>query len=352
MYTNKTISNFYILGIIAAIGIPIIFSLLYYVDFETVKSPAPFYKNHYMLDKWGMDVKVWNIDRQRDFAIGDKLLFYINYTKTNEILEIYPSVYLEVGQHIIWKKDVREFDKISYLLNNSTIYSQIIQLNQTGRMVFGFDTQYIENKTENLSIVKAFHDKIPIDVRNISELEQKNASRVVYQGLIASSIIGSVTIIALIANSRISKNQSTILNEQKEIMKNESKFQMVEKRLAAYGSLLNFLRVCEKRAKGWGKGNLKHTHALEMPNGPSEFREIFHKNYYLFSEKVNEAYHTIIELDEDLELAPKKEALPDTPNTRMTDMPLSLNLKELQNIVENDYNKLKEESSKLSGHEY
>lgn len=352
MTTQQTISKFHILGIFVALSIPISFGILYYSDFEISKSRVPFYMEESPGGTLSMDVKLWNMDRENEFAIGDKLLFRVNYTKSDKILEVHPSIYLDLGGQTLWEKEIKEFDKISYFRNNSTIYSQIVELNQTGMMVLGFNTHYTENKTNNLSLVKVFNARIPIDVKNISEIEQKEARKVVYQGLIASSIIGSATIIALIANSIISKKQSIILDEQKEIMKNNTKFQIVEKRLAAYGSLVNFLKSAEKRAKGWGASDKTMSHALEMPNGPEELKELFRRNYHLYSEKVNELYHQIVESDKDLELAPKREALPDKPNLRMTDMPLSLKLTELQTAAVENYQELKNEFLVLTGHIY
>lgn len=348
----KTISNFHILGIIIALSIPITFGLFYYADFEISKSRVPFYMENYPNETLSMDVKLWNMDREKEFAIGDKLLFNVNYTKSDKILRVHPSIYLDLGGQTVWEKEIKEFDKISYFQDNSTIYSQIVKLNQTGMMVFGFNTHYTENKTDHLSLVKVFNARIPIDVKNISEIEQTAARKVVYQGLIASSIIGSATIIALIGNSIISKKQSNILEEQKNIMGNDLKFQIVDKRLAAYGSLQNFLQSAERRAKGWGGKDFKDSHVLEMPNGPEELREIFGKNYYLYSQNVNAEYHKIIEEDKDLKLAPKRQTEPEQSHISITDMPLSLKLTELQEMVKKEYSMLKNEFFELSGHKY
>ena len=52
------------------------------------------------------------------------------------------------------------------------------------------------------------------------------------------------------------------------------KLHEIEKRLTAYGELLNILRTAEERGKNWGNSS-EHPHAFERPYGTEEFKKVF-----------------------------------------------------------------------------
>ena len=192
--------------------------ILYIVDFGSPPTYGVILDQKIYVGDYLADIKVFNNVRKENIVLGDEIIFQVNYTKRPDVIDLFPNLFLEVGRERIWEKAIKEPDIFSK--ENSRFYSYNFKLNQTGLIKFGFYTTIFKDTgggTSSLGFVS--HDDIPLFVETLSEVQQRDANIVVRQGLIVSSIVGTVTLVAIILNSRISNRQAKVLEEQKKIMK-------------------------------------------------------------------------------------------------------------------------------------
>ena len=122
---------------------------------------------------------------------------------------------------------------------------------------------------------------------------------------------------------------------------NRTALQTIEKRLEAYGTLLNFLQSSKSRGKNFDKNSENKPHLLIIPQDRDKLLEIFQKYRYLFSLKLIETFQNLIKNDKDLYLASR---------TREDDWYQLFDLLEMEQIVQTEFQNLQSEHRHLTGY--
>lgn len=119
-------------------------------------------------------------------------------------------------------------------------------------------------------------------------------------------------------------------------MEKTRRFEELNKKLEAYGSLIIFLNAAKKRGEHW---NLeKYPYSTVRPEGTTKFQDVFEKNYHLFSTELIQEYLAIIGKDKHFRLVEKPKEKEYT-----TSHHFSMNLTKKHEIANREFQKLKKE---------
>jgi len=157
-----------------------------------------------------------------------------------------------------------------------------------------------------------------------------------------TSVAIAVTISAIITAALYFYKEKKI--EPKRWKKNAKKDSM-EKRLFAYGSLVNFLQEAEKRGKNFIKADSPNKkYLLLFPGDETEFHKIFQGNHYLFSPATRDQYLEILQNDDDLMFSKKKWKKDQSSWYEVFDF------SDLHQLAEDEYNDIKIDYEELIGY--
>lgn len=164
------------------------------------------------------------------------------------------------------------------------------------------------------------------------EPEQTQEGFPIDSAIVAAIVSGSIVIAFLIYKEKK-------LEPQK--WKNNAKLQTIEKRLEAYGTLLNFLQSSKSRGNNFGKNSENKSHLLIIPQDRDKLLETFQKYRYLFSLKLIENFQNLIKNDKELYLASK---------TQEDDWYQLFDLSEMEQIAQTEFQNLQSEHQDLTGY--
>jgi len=123
--------------------------------------------------------------------------------------------------------------------------------------------------------------------------------------------------------------------------KKNTKKELMEKRLEAYGSLLNFLEASEIRGKRWNKEETGgKNHLLIFPGDGNEFTKIFSQNRHLYSLEIIKKYQQVLKEDETYLFSKKPWGQDEKGWYELFD------LKDIHQLIEKEFNSLKDEYEK------
>ena len=168
------------------------------------------------------------------------------------------------------------------------------------------------------------------------EPEETHEGFPIDSAIVAAIVSGSIVIAFLLYKEKK-------LEPQK--WKNNAKLQTIEKRLEAYGTLLNFLQSSKSRGSNFGTvpevDSEKKSHLLIIPQDRDKLLEIFQKYRYLFSLKLIENFQNLIKNDKELYLASK---------TQEDDWYQLFDLSEMEQISQTEFQNLQSEHQNLTGY--
>lgn len=242
----------YVIAIVVAIALPGSLLMSYLIEFE-LNQPLEFpIIQQGEIDEMTAHFTLYNNVRAKGVAQGDELVFFSKYIRDPEKFSPRPIIYLEVGGQKIFEETLKPDEPRSSLDPEAVHFYKKIMINQTGSTVFGIDTEYFKiTGGEYNKKVKQFHSRYPFLVKSLSEIEQRESLRIVWIGLISSSIIGGTTVIAITINSKISRSQSRTLEEQKNVMRDNAKKQnailkeqnKISKKHIEYLAMLEIMKI-------------------------------------------------------------------------------------------------------------
>lgn len=122
--------------------------------------------------------------------------------------------------------------------------------------------------------------------------------------------------------------------------KKNAKLETIEKRLEAYGTLLNFLQSSKSRSRHYSKDS-ENQYLLIIPQDRDNFLGIFQKYRYLFSSKLIETFQQVIDNDTNLYLSPK---------TQQNDWYQLFDLSAMEQTVQAEFQELQNEHKNLTGY--
>ena len=166
------------------------------------------------------EISITNPNRGYGVAPNDELIYYAIYDIKSEDVELLNPI-IEIKFR---EKPIKSFELTDWMMTQDglRLYHEPILIDDLGYTVITYSTEYHIPK----SFVTVEHERKVVVVKTISELQQEKIEKISNNAFIVTAIIGSITAIAILGTVFIAKNNSRLLEEQKNIMRESSENQI------------------------------------------------------------------------------------------------------------------------------
>jgi len=215
----RGISKWGSLASLVITGLIVIIVIMYFDDyFES--SRTVFVSKKIENDFFTAEISIINRDRGYGVAPNNELIYYATYDiKSEDVLWLNPIIEIEFRE-----KPTKSFTLTDWMITQDGLrwYREPILIDDLGFTVITYGTKYhVPN-----SFVTIEHERKEFVVKTISELEQEKIEKAGTDAFTVTAIIGSITAIAILGTFFIARINSKLLEEQKNIMKENSEKQI------------------------------------------------------------------------------------------------------------------------------